>query len=206
MPGSSYIGPATATSTAALTASNTAADQSDPNIPIINTSGCRKYNCEDTIPGAWMPPWSVTSKAGGVNYIILIEDAVSNYNSNDGFVTGDETVRDNQSGSLTTLSEYMNDPDSYPDAFDIIAGYPLTDYSSCKALRDDIYSLPPIAVLQSGWNDFEYSYTPIGGSSGVTRDGCPDGLYNLYGETQTSSSGIIYISGEAVQCTWESVV
>lgn len=208
MPGSSkYIGPITPGNVNLVTGLSNALPNSVSLDPLSNLygSGCVPSGCLP-VPGAWMPPWSVTSKAGGVTYVMIIEDAVASYNSNEGFLDGSETVRDNQSGSLTIFSEYINDPDSYPNAFDIIAGFPLTGYSSCKALRDEVYSLHYSIEVLPGWDDFEYTYTPIGGSSEVTRDGCPDDLYDLYGETQTSSSGIIYISGDAVQCTWETIL
>jgi len=205
---SEWIGSTTPGNANLVTAFSNALPNSIGSDPLSNLygSGCVPSGCLP-VPGAWMPPWSVTNKTGGVSWSMLIEDAVALYNSDVGLIDGSEGVRDNQGGSLTSFSVYINDPDAYPDAYDIIYGFPLGGYQSCAKIQDEISNLEQYNfVMESGWDDFEYSYTPIGGNSGVTRDGCPDGLYNLEGETQTSSSGIIYISGEAVQCTWEAIL
>lgn len=209
MPGKDYIGSFTPSNQGTLGAygqalSGGAAGLSPNTFNSTFGSGCPTSSGCIAIPGAWVPPWGVDS--GGVNWDVEWAAAAANPSL---VADGDVYDADTDSSAGFTVGQYLADPNSYelPENARVRGGNPLSGAMSCLAIYKDVenfaktYPTANTELIQP----ITFTFTPIGGSE-VTMSGCPDSYYNLYGELQNSpTSGIIYISGLAVQCTWETV-
>lgn len=209
MPGRSYIGSLTPSNQGTLGAygqalSGGAAGLSPNTFNATFGSGCPTSSGCIAIPGAWVPPWSVDS--GGVNWDLEWAAAAANPS-----LVDDGSVYDADTGNSAgfTVGQYLADPNSYelPANARVRGGNPLSGAMSCLAINKDVenfaktYPTANVELIQP----ITFSFTTVSGI-GVTMSGCPDSYFNLYGEPQNSpTSGIIYISGLAVQSTWETV-
>jgi hypothetical protein len=214
MPGKDYIGSFTPSNQGTLGAygqalSGGAAGLSPNTFNSTFGSGCPTSSGCIAIPGAWVPPWGV--ETGGVNWDMSFSEATANSNTTDFIAEVDDgDVYDADTGNSAgfTVGQYLADPNSYelPSNARVRGGNPLNG-SSCKDINAsyNTFSFRYPGVSISIVPPITFSFTPIGGSE-VTMSGCPDSYYTLEGHLQNSpTSGIIYISGLAVQCTWETV-